>query len=72
MEKAKAICEDIPLKAPNTGGNVWPRQCCPVFEPREGTHTGICQCWYCRYADFHLDKPRSLDVGICCWPKKII
>ncbi|HMM30768.1 MAG TPA: GHKL domain-containing protein [Clostridia bacterium] len=24
-----------------------------------------------RCADFHLDKPRSLDVGVCYWPKKI-
>lgn len=23
-------------------------------------------------ADFHLDKPRALDVGICYWPIRVI
>jgi hypothetical protein len=27
-------------------------------------------CWFCVHADFHLDKPRALDVGICEWPQK--
>lgn len=64
--------EDQPLSAPNADGNVWPNQVCPAYEPRFDTPDGLRQCWYCRYADFHLDKPRALDVGICCWPKKII
>ena len=63
--------EDAPLSAPNTEGNVWPKQVCPAFEPRANTPEGMRQCWYCRCADFHLDKPRSLDVGVCYWPKKI-
>ncbi|MEA4961881.1 hypothetical protein [Lutispora sp.] len=50
---------------------MWPKQVCPAFEPRADTHEGLRQCWYCRYADFHLDKPRALDVGVCYWPKKI-
>ena len=60
--------EDLPLAAPNAGGNVWPKQTCPAFAPRGGAaeHT----CWYCVYADFHLDKPRALDVGVCEWPNK--
>jgi hypothetical protein len=60
------------LSAPNTEGNVWPRQLCPVFEPRDDSPNEVRQCWYCRCADFHLDKPRSLDVGVCYWPKKIV
>ncbi|TGE32561.1 hypothetical protein E4K68_10260 [Desulfosporosinus sp. Sb-LF] len=64
--------KDAPLTAPNAEGNVWPKQRCPAFEPREGAAAGLCQCWYCRYADFHLDKPRALEVGICYWPKKIM
>jgi len=64
--------EDIPLRAPNAEGNVWPTQVCPAFEPRAGAPPGLWQCWYCRYADFHLDKPRALDVGVCYWPKKIL
>ena len=27
------------------------------------------QCWYCRYANFHLTAPVALDVGICCYPQ---
>lgn len=55
------------LSAPNSGGNVWPRQSCPAFTPRSGA--ALNECWYCVYADFHLDRPRALDVGICEWPK---
>lgn len=64
--------EDVPLNAPNSEGNVWPKQVCPAFEPRDGAPPGLRQCWYCRCADFHLDKPRALDVGVCCWPKKVM
>lgn len=28
--------------------------------------------WYCQSADFHLDKPRFLEVGVCYWPKKTV
>lgn len=64
--------EDRPLNAPNAEGNVWPKQVCPAFGPRAGAPPGLRQCWYCRCADFRLDKPRALDVGVCCWPKKIL
>ncbi len=70
METSKR--EDAQLSAPNAEGNVWPKQACPVFEPRAETPCEVRQCWYCRHADFHLDKPRSLDVGVCCWPKKVM
>ena len=63
--------EDAPLRAPNAEGNVWPKQVCPAFEPRADTPDGLRQCWYCRCADFHLNKPRALDVGVCEWPKKV-
>ena len=64
--------EDSTLKAPNAQGNVWPGQVCPAFEPRSTAPEKLRQCWYCRYADFHLDQPRSLEVGICYWPQKIV
>lgn len=70
MEKQRM--EDMPLSAPNAEGNVWPKQVCPAFEPRTNTLSGLRQCWYCRYADFHLNKPKALDVGMCCWPQKIL
>lgn len=60
--------EDLPLDKPNRDGNVWPRQRCPAFTPRGGAILN--ECWYCVYADFHLDKPRALDVGVCYYPKK--
>ena len=72
MDSRRRRQEDALLSAPNAEGNVWPRQVCPAFEPRAETPDGIRQCWYCRCADFHLDKPRSLDVGVCYWPKKIL
>lgn len=63
---------DYSLAAPNAEGNVWPGQSCPAFIPRSGAAIGMQQCWYCRHADFHLNKPRALDVGVCCWPKKVL
>lgn len=68
MSKTARLHEDLPLSAPNSGGNVWPKQSCPAFAPRGGAAENT--CWYCVYADFHLDKPRALDVGICDCPEK--
>lgn len=58
------------LPAPKPGGSVWPGQSCPAFTPRR-EHLPIegSQCWFCRYADFHLKRPVALEVGICCWPE---
>ena len=55
--------------APRRGCSVWPRQSCPEFTPRKG-HLPMEgeQCWFCRYADFHLTCRVALEVGICCWP----
>ena len=64
--------EDRPLKEPRVGGSVWPRQCCPAFTPRAAALLVERECWYCKYADFHLKERIHLDVGICCWPKKHI
>ena len=57
------------LPSPKPGGSVWPRQSCLAFVPRK-EHLSIegSQCWFCRYADFHLKRPVALEVGICCWP----
>lgn len=66
-----AYCDrPSPLSAPKPGGSVWPRQNCPVFTPRkEYLPIDGPQCWFCRYADFHLACPVALEVGICCWPE---
>lgn len=71
MDNRRRRQQDAPLYAPNAEGNVWPLQCCPAFEARAGAPEELKQCWYCCCADFHLDRPRSLDVGVCYWPKKI-
>lgn len=64
--------ENLLLSAPNPEGNIWPKQICPAYIPRDGAPIGIQQCWYCCHAEFHLGKPRALEVGICYWPKKIV
>lgn len=64
--------EEIHFAMPNANGSVWPKQGCPDFELRESVVAGKKECWYCRYADFHLGELKALEVGICCWPKKIM
>jgi len=57
------------LPGPRVGRSVWPGQCCPRFRPRRsGAGLAWAECWFCRYADFHLDQEAALDVGICCYP----
>ena len=57
------------LPAPKPGGSVWPRQSCPAFLPRKAyLLVDGSQCWFCRYADFHLTCSVALEVGICCYP----
>ncbi len=62
--------EDLPFDKPNCEGNVWPKQYCPAFTPRSISTEK--ECWYCIFADFHLDRPKPLEVGICCYPNKTI
>lgn len=66
---ARRRAEDRPLQEPRAGGSVWPRQRCPAFTPRSSALITAEECWYCKYADFHLKEPLALDVGVCCWPK---
>lgn len=56
--------------APKPEGSVWPRESCPAFTARKN-HLPLegRQCWYCKYADFHLTSPVALEVGICCYPE---
>jgi hypothetical protein len=64
--------KDFMLNAPNKDGNVWPDQCCPVFSARNLAPLNARECWYCSHADFHLTSVKPLEVGICCWPRKVI
>jgi len=69
-EKSKKCKEDMLFDKPNSDSNVWPHQYCPAFTTR--SEGGVKECWYCCYADFHLDREKPLDIGICCWPKVMI
>ena len=56
------------LRSPPVGRNVWPGQCCPRFGARPSETLKIeRECWFCRFADFHLTELTALDVGICCY-----
>lgn len=57
------------LPAPKPGESVWPRESCPAFTARKN-HLPLegSQCWYCKYADFHLTALVALEVGICRYP----
>jgi len=58
------------LSKPCPGESVWPGQCCPCFYARYSETLKVDrECWFCRYADFHLIWPVALQVGICCYPK---
>ncbi len=57
------------LDAPTPGGNILPEQVCPCWQPRTTVMmAAFRECWNCRYADFHLDRSRALDVGVCEYP----
>ena len=66
--KKERLARSKPMAEPPREQNVRPRQCCPAFLPREGALPGERECWFCVYADFHLDKPNALEVGICRYP----
>lgn len=70
LKKAITQRSELTYDKPNKDGNVWPRQKCPGFTPRKEAVEGVKECWYCAYADFHLNKARVLEVGVCNWPEK--
>ena len=59
-------------EVPNKNGNVWPGNLCAAYTPREDAIDSLKECWYCRYADFHLKEERALEIGICKWPHKVL
>lgn len=55
--------------APQTGQSVWPKEGCCCFSSRKAIMADkLKECWFCRYADFHLNQEIALEVGICCFP----
>ena len=52
-ERSLVPCSLGALQKPCPGCSVWPQQ----------------RCWFCRYANFHLQEGTALEVGVCCWPK---
>ena len=69
-ERILQIKDRMLFPLPPTDENVYPQQCCPAFVPREGALPWERECWFCEYADFHLEKARPLEVGICGYPVK--
>ncbi len=66
--KEQSTAYDVPKRE----GSVWPGDICPAYSPREDAIPCLRGCWYCRYADFHLKSERTLEVGICEWPRKVM
>ena len=60
------------FEVPNKNGNVWPGNLCAAYTLREDAIDSLKECWYCRYADFHLKEERALEIGICKWPHKVL
>ena len=60
------------FEVPNKNGNVWSGNLCPAYTPREDAIDSLKECWYCRYADFHLKEELALEIGICKWPHKVL
>ena len=54
---------------PHSEKNVWRHQYCPMFRLRMTSVHAAPECFFCKYADFHLESMNALDVGICCYPK---
>lgn len=67
VSEREAVREHI-LQSPPAGGSIWPRQRCPVFALRKEGLGCVRECWFCRYANFHLHERVALEVGVCCWP----
>lgn len=56
---------------PAPGGNILPEQVCPCWQPRTTVMmVAFRKCWNCRYADFHLNREKALEVGVCEYPPK--
>lgn len=60
------------LQFPKSDQNVFSYEVCPKFVARSSLAIPHKECWYCRHADFHLEKEKPLEVGICCYPAIII
>lgn len=56
------------FEAPQSNKNIWPHQYCPAFVKRHTSFHSAPECFYCKYADFHIEQTVALDVGICCYP----
>ena len=53
------------FEGPQAGQNVWPDQCCPQFKLRHRSFAPMKSCYFCQHADFHLNTPIALEVGVC-------
>lgn len=68
MEQISRRKSDLLYDKPKQNGNILPERCCAAFTPRKDA--ALTQCWYCKYADFHLGTAQPLEVGVCRWPRE--
>lgn len=68
-EKVKNLPNSEDFPSHQSGKSVWPHQHCPEFKMRQTKFHALPECYYCKFADFHLTEPVALEVGICCYPE---
>lgn len=67
-DRIKGFPNSEEFDSPQANKNVWPHQYCPAFDKRRTSFHAAPECFYCKYADFHIEQSIALDVGICCYP----
>lgn len=57
------------LDAPPVGQNILPGQVCPRWQSRAAVMmAAFRECRNCKYAEFHLNREKALEVGACGYP----
>lgn len=61
----QSLKKDVPCQK-----TVSAHECCPAYAERDGAMPCERECWFCVYADFHLEQNETLEKGICHYPQK--
>lgn len=54
---------------PQTDKKVFPLQYCPKYQQRYSITPVIPECYFCRFADFHLNMNTPPETGECHYPE---
>lgn len=68
-EQLRKLLNSEEFGCPQSEKNVWPHQYCPAFELRSSFLYPAQECYFCKYADFHLGQTVAAEIGVCCYPK---